>query len=210
MLDKEFKEPNLGSGIYMIFCKANGKCYIGRSRNIRKRWIVHRSTLKRNIHPNCHLQNMYNLYGIDSFLYIVLENTDSRVDSEGYWAGLIDRNLIVNVKAIGPEFEHSEERRKQISELHKGNKYNLGKPSPLKGTKRRPRTEEEKKKMSEANKGKKQSEAHIKARIKPSKFVEKADEIVAKFNAGARVTDLEKEYKIHRGYIYKLAKRNLS
>lgn len=55
------------SGIYSITNKINGKVYYGSSFNINGRWRCHKSKLNNNIHPNIHLQNSYNKYGVDVF-----------------------------------------------------------------------------------------------------------------------------------------------
>lgn len=54
-------------GIYMIYCKTNGKKYIGSSKNIKNRLYKHRSHLRRNTHCNPHLQNAFNKYKENSF-----------------------------------------------------------------------------------------------------------------------------------------------
>ena len=61
------------TGIYAIHNVANDKYYIGQAKDIHNRWIQHRSRLKCGTHENCHLQSAYNLYGKDSFEYLVLE-----------------------------------------------------------------------------------------------------------------------------------------
>lgn len=60
-------------GIYAIHNKINDKYYIGQTKNINQRWIQHRSRLKCHTHENCHLQASYDLYGVDNFEYLVLE-----------------------------------------------------------------------------------------------------------------------------------------
>lgn len=60
-------------GIYMILNKTNGKLYIGSSYNIDKRFGDHLSRLKNNKHPNIHLQNAVNKYGLTSFYFSVIE-----------------------------------------------------------------------------------------------------------------------------------------
>lgn len=61
-------------GIYCIRCKVNNKAYIGSSVDIKKRWRGHKGLLKRDRHYNKQLQEDYNKYGADSFLYSVLIN----------------------------------------------------------------------------------------------------------------------------------------
>ena len=65
---------NSNCGVYCIRCKANNKAYIGSSVDIKSRWIQHKSVLKAGKHNNKQLQEDYNKYGADSFLYSILIN----------------------------------------------------------------------------------------------------------------------------------------
>lgn len=64
------------SGIYKITNSVNGKFYIGSSNDIKQRWNEHKSKLKSNRHVNKKLQNAWNFYGEDKFLFEVVESTD--------------------------------------------------------------------------------------------------------------------------------------
>ena len=67
-------------GIYVILNILNNKCYIGSSRNIRKRKSQHIKELKDNLHYNAHLQAAWNKYGADKFIFTVLEEVADRND----------------------------------------------------------------------------------------------------------------------------------
>ena len=54
-------------GIYKITNKINNKIYIGSSYSISKRISEHKYQLRRNSHPNIHLQSSWNKYGEDNF-----------------------------------------------------------------------------------------------------------------------------------------------
>lgn len=69
-MTKEKKKPI--SGVYKITNLVNGKFYIGSSVNINKRWIIHRSTLRRGLGNSGKLQNSWNKYGEENFLFEVL------------------------------------------------------------------------------------------------------------------------------------------
>lgn len=71
-------------GIYKITNKQNEKFYIGSSVNIEMRWYAHKSYLRRNIHSNPHLQNAWNKYGEENFIFSILIETDedSLLDKE--------------------------------------------------------------------------------------------------------------------------------
>lgn len=56
-------------GIYVIRNKMNGKCYIGQSSDIESRWKHHVNDLKSNCHHNQKLQNAWNKYGKDNFIF---------------------------------------------------------------------------------------------------------------------------------------------
>lgn len=55
------------SGIYKITCHTNDDYYYGSSDNLHRRWLDHKSTLKRNVHANPIVQRTWDKYGEDSF-----------------------------------------------------------------------------------------------------------------------------------------------
>lgn len=63
-------------GIYKIFCRPNGKVYIGSSVRLAKRIRNHKSDLRQGKHPNQRLQRAWNKYGKDNFVFEVLLNCD--------------------------------------------------------------------------------------------------------------------------------------
>ena len=54
-------------GIYKIVNHATGQCYVGQSQRVQKRIREHFRLLRLNKHPNQHLQNAYNKYGLYNF-----------------------------------------------------------------------------------------------------------------------------------------------
>jgi group I intron endonuclease len=68
------------SGIYLIVNKVNGKKYVGSSQNLNQRWKKHKQDLKRKVHENDYLQNSYNKYGVNSFVYSVFESDIPHAD----------------------------------------------------------------------------------------------------------------------------------
>lgn len=64
------------SGIYYIQNTKTGELYIGQSIDVHKREQQHFGKLKSNTHFNNHLQNSYNKYGEDCFIFSVIEYCD--------------------------------------------------------------------------------------------------------------------------------------
>lgn len=60
-------------GIYKILNIKNNKYYIGKSKNLSHRWIIHKHYLQKNTHHNKHLQNAWNKYGESSFQFIICD-----------------------------------------------------------------------------------------------------------------------------------------
>lgn len=74
-------------GIYKIENIIDGKIYIGSSVNIINRKQKHFWLLKKGIHDNCHLQNSYNKFGKESFIFETLENCNNEdlINKENYY-----------------------------------------------------------------------------------------------------------------------------
>jgi group I intron endonuclease len=89
-------------GIYRIKNKINEKCYYGSSKDIEKRWKTHINQLRNKKHINCILQNAWNKYGEENFIFEVIEECDieSLFDIEqGYIDTLGEYNI--GLKASG-------------------------------------------------------------------------------------------------------------
>lgn len=61
------------SGIYKILCLINNKSYIGQSINIQKRFNSHKYDLNRGKHRIKQLQDDWNKYGPENFVFEILE-----------------------------------------------------------------------------------------------------------------------------------------
>lgn len=72
-MDKLIKDIKNESGIYEILNIKNNKRYIGQSQKVRARLQKHRRLLIKNEHQNLHLQNSFNKYGINNFVFNVIE-----------------------------------------------------------------------------------------------------------------------------------------
>lgn len=72
-------------GIYIIKNLINGKTYVGSSTNIEQRWRDHIYCLKNNRHANIHLQNDYNLFGIDVFKFDILKICPTETNNTKDW-----------------------------------------------------------------------------------------------------------------------------
>ena len=76
------------SGIYNIRNIVNDKVYIGSAVSFKLRWNCHQNDLLNNRHVNNKLQNSYNKYGKDSFVYEIIEYVDNKTQ-------LIEREQVV-------------------------------------------------------------------------------------------------------------------
>ena len=102
------KYTNLNQGIYKILNTVNNKFYIGSTiQGFGQRWSQHRTLLYRNKHTNSYLQNAWNKYGKEKFVFIELELITTRDISkirerEQYWIdNLKPAYNLSNVAAYG-------------------------------------------------------------------------------------------------------------
>lgn len=133
------------SGIYFIYNIVSKKYYIGHSICVKSRLNRHKNALRNNIHENSHLQNAFNEYGLDNFIFDILDNCqeDYLLHMENYWCNLLNvhnRDYGYNIEPIsileGKRLV-SEETRKKLG-ANKGRKF----------------SDETKKKQSDIRKGK--------------------------------------------------------
>ena len=151
-------EVKLLTGIYCIENKVNHMKYIGQSVNIYKRWQEHKRELNKNCHHNDHLQNAWNMYGSQSFVFRVLEICDREsLDLlEEHWVDTYDtmnRKLGYNIGTPGSccmtNRHHTKEARRKMSDWR--SKHTQGKNNGFYGKKH---TKETLEKISKKLKGK--------------------------------------------------------
>jgi len=135
------------SGIYRIVCVKNGRYYYGSSKNIFKRWDVHKCSLRKNSHCNSIIQRSWNKHGESTFrieLEKLVEEARLFEVEQVYLDEHVGKSNCMNINSVaqgGSSFtgrKHSLKSRKKMSEAKKGKTHSL----------------ETRKKMSEAKKGK--------------------------------------------------------
>lgn len=123
------------SGVYQIKNKINNKLYIGSSHNLEKRKYEHFKMLKENKHHSPKLQNAFNKYGEENFVFEIIkliniknlksiEKRNILLNEEQFW---IDKLQTVKYgyntcpiagSRLGTRL--TEEQRKNLSEKQKG------------------------------------------------------------------------------------------
>jgi group I intron endonuclease len=172
----------INSGIYKIVNKINGKSYYGSSIDFDERWTNHKRQLNTNKHKNNHLQRSYNKYGIDNFIFLIIEYVEKPLNYTNnefmkylqteyeqdyldiYWDSGI--NCFNNRKnASGGRncgFKQSQKTKDKLSIAHKGKiltkKHKDNISISLKGKSKNPFTEEHKNKLSIAKIGHKNND----------------------------------------------------
>ena len=87
------------SGIYKIYNIVTNQIYYGSSQDLRIRFYDHRSNLLKDSHPNPHLQNSKNKYGINNFYFEILEfvDKDNILKKEQEYLDRCDRTKCFNI-----------------------------------------------------------------------------------------------------------------
>lgn len=165
------------SGIYKITCAANDKIYIGSSNNLRQRWNEHRSDLTRNVHKNAHLQNAWNKYGEQSFVFEIVEFVMPWIllDREQFWLDnlkpyhkKIGFNIATSASNPALGLKHSPEHIEKIRTASQGRIHSAETRTKISAVhKGKVNSTETRAKISVALKGRKQSPELIEKRIAP-------------------------------------------
>ena len=176
-----FGMMKMKSGIYIILNTETKDRYVGQAANLDKRFKEHIKTLKGNYHCNAYLQRSFNKYGLQSFIFNVIEycDVDCLTAQEQFWIDQLQPEYnaapvagsMLNYKHtdearanmskahIGKK-QHSEEHKRKLSERMKGNKINVGRKQTAQieamrlATKGKPKSAEHKAKIAASNRGK--------------------------------------------------------
>jgi len=122
----EYKEPTIG--VYKISNTLSERYYIGYSKDIDRRFCVHRSKLRKNCHDNIFLQRAYNLDGEDKYKYEIIHICNTEAEAKDielqYLSDLSIRGKLYNLNynnSGGDLMSHHPEKekiRKQILKSH--------------------------------------------------------------------------------------------
>lgn len=117
------------SGIYKITCLDNGRFYVGSAVNFRNRCSAHKSHLINGTHRNKPLQNAWDRYGQDSFIFEIMEEVPKErllVAEQEYLDKMqpFERRGYNILKTAGSLYghKHSNESRKKMSSSAKNRK----------------------------------------------------------------------------------------
>lgn len=133
--------------IYAITCTKNNIVYIGQTVNYLSRVQYHKSKLKRNCHDNPYLQQDYNMYGLNNFIFAVIEDnvpSNKLLVREDYWINYYG--------GIESDRNYNQENSKTLSKITRLKISNSCSGS-LNGHYGKPHTEATKQSISAANKG---------------------------------------------------------
>ena len=123
---------NKTSCVYAITCTKNNKVYVGSTNNFHRRQLEHLQSLKRHTHENSNLQEDYDLYGKEHFVFNIVEELDGyivksdRFNRENYWIQKLDtRNVSLgyNISDAFGSKPMSDKQKKQVSKVHKGKQF---------------------------------------------------------------------------------------
>lgn len=107
------------SGVYQIRNTKTQKRYIGSGVSIRDRWAKHQRTLRAGTHHNVALQNAWNKYGADVFLFELLEEVtvlEQLVVREQAYLDGSPRKMLYNIRRIAESnlgLRHTQETREK-------------------------------------------------------------------------------------------------
>lgn len=87
--------------IYKIECVKNGKCYIGQTKNFKKRVQDHLLKLNKNNHYSNLLQLDFNNYGIESFVFEILEEVSELESDEKERIWIKELTSVYNTESGG-------------------------------------------------------------------------------------------------------------
>lgn len=102
--------------VYKIEIKDHPDFYIGSANSFNDRKLAHLSCLRRKVHKNIYLQNLYNKYGERSLIFSIIEECENIREREQYYIDTLQPKINICKKVEGRfEVPHTEETKKLIS-----------------------------------------------------------------------------------------------
>lgn len=202
------------SGIYGIVSQKSSGVYIGSSQDIKMRWQQHRSLLLRGKHYNPHLQNAWNKYGKEFFIFEIFEKVEdlaNLIDRENFWLQYFGKSRsLYNLYPVGGSprgYRHTEETREKCRKRMKGNTHLLGHRHTAETKKRMsksqlnrgPRSIETRRKISQSLSGRKFSQEAIEKMRKAATGRRHSKEARAKMSKARKGRSFSEEHKTNMG-----------
>lgn len=135
----KYKGNSKASGVYRIYCRTNKSFYIGSTSCFSVRLAKHQNKLRLNKHHCLHLQNTFNKYGEDAFVFEILELTCKEIRTvveQKYLNKYFNNKLCMNASPVANKHfaenadkeilkqiygrKKSKEERNKISKSHMG------------------------------------------------------------------------------------------
>lgn len=177
------------AGIYEIVNTVNGHRYVGSAVNIQKRWKEHKNLLLCGKHHSLHLQNAWNKYGMDCFIFGLIEQCEESLLIQREQCSLDSLHPEYNIAKVAGSSLGIKRRPESIEKTAAAHR---GKPGPRRGC---VLSEEIRAKMSTAKKGHKASE-ETKAKMRASsRHTGCTDEHYAKLSVLFTGKPLSEEHK---------------
>lgn len=116
-------------GLYVIKCLVNNTAYVGSTNRLSRRKAEHFNKLRKNDHPNQHLQFAFNKYGENSFIFMKkrysgVNQADLRTKEDSLLELYKIKGAVFNLRPVNPGrpwgWRPSEEHRRILSETKLG------------------------------------------------------------------------------------------
>lgn len=189
------KQAPLNSGVYVMWCSATDKVYVGSTKSFNRRRTHHYCYLGKGTHKSKSMQADWDRYGPAAFSFIILErvSTDRMIAREQVYLDDLHATderfgYNTNPRADGPRGRPiSMETRYKISQAHMGMGHTPETKAKLSETSRKRRlTPEQRVRLSEALKGREFTEQHRARLAEASRGVVFSEERKAKIGAASR------------------------
>lgn len=105
-------KQNKISGVYKITNTITGDFYIGSSKNIKKRWVSHKSPSNWTRYPNIKLYQAIIQFGLNNFKFEILEETDNLREREQVWIDQLNPSYN-NTRANGFDIKRYKDYQKE-------------------------------------------------------------------------------------------------